>query len=897
MTKKIVKRTDTNNETLYFYTHSDAVDVGEGSSTKSLTEVIDDTLHKSAQTLTNAEKTQVHANLGTESFVGDRAVRYDEAQVLGSSEKTQALVNLGLNGVDDVPTENSNNVVRSGGVKEAIDDFTNRGFIYKGIAPVSAPLGEDKTFYIAKSGDYTAYTGIGDGSFTLNGIAVLTYATTTASGAWTKNDIVLFDEEPTAGSDNLVKSGAVAKTNKEIKNLLSKNLYTTETTVDQSGAITKPANYLGTELLRIDDIKDSRTDGIKVLKGLFGVQQVYCGIAFYNAAMEFMHDESVSQIGNIYDVDNPLPASSIPEDAVYIKLSRYSRSPEELVLDNYGFDTIFEKIKDLPISVEDNLNTESPSSALSANQGVVILDKLKNGWESVDVINLTSIPMMISTNPKEGVYYWISNRSNNQRISAYRHSRVKCHAGDKFFIQANDSKPCTYAWLTQEPTSFAEAKDTPVLLVDGTTPTDIPVGKYSFIEAPAGAEYLYVKRTVTAASGTDLLPSYLLRLKNFQTESVVPVSLRYIYINPNTSQFVENTNSAATRVVKVKEGECIRLKASYTDTSAGRSIYVGFSQFFPQVGGTATIIDGQNNFALRQSIDDYYIAPFDGYFFVTHIYANAYYTNYSISRVVETHDVALPLRSEKILVFGDSILSFRDELSNNRGFVEFLAEYTGATVIRGSIGGTRLVPRSSGAFRAFDISNLIHSWVTNDWTDVDAALETEPSYAGIINNLKSVRPDEITMIVMDGGGNDLSNTNLSFGTAEDADIFNENPSNTTLYGAINYIMRDLFTANPYLKIFFISGLPSYSGSERIAENWCDNRTVTIDGEALSLKEYKAKLAAQCEKWKVPHLLMDNICINPLTFSNFFINTDNSHPYKGFYRMARIIASKLVGNMF
>lgn len=191
MTKKIVKRTDANNETLYFYTHSDAVDVGEGSSTKSLTEVIDDTLHKSAQTLTNAEKTQVYANLG-------------------------------LNGVDDVPTDNSNNVVRSGGVKAAIDDviddFTNRGFMYKGIAPASAPLGEDKTFYIAKSGDYSAYTGIGDGSFTLNGIAVLTYATTTASGAWTKNDIVLFDEEPTAGSGNLVKSGGV-------KDFIFKELY------------------------------------------------------------------------------------------------------------------------------------------------------------------------------------------------------------------------------------------------------------------------------------------------------------------------------------------------------------------------------------------------------------------------------------------------------------------------------------------------------------------------------------------------------------------------------------------------------------------------------------------------------------------------------------------------
>lgn len=138
MAKKFVKRTDANNETLYFYTHSDVVDVGEGNATTSLTNALnnkantsdvqalsDDALRKSPQSLSNQEKEQVHNNIGTESFVDDRAVRYDDAQVLGSEEKTQALTNLGLNGVDDEPTPNSDNLVKSGGVLNAIDSILN----------------------------------------------------------------------------------------------------------------------------------------------------------------------------------------------------------------------------------------------------------------------------------------------------------------------------------------------------------------------------------------------------------------------------------------------------------------------------------------------------------------------------------------------------------------------------------------------------------------------------------------------------------------------------------------------------------------------------------------------------------------------------------------------------
>lgn len=202
MAKKFVKRTDANNETLYFYTHSDVVDVGEGNNVTSLTNALNN----------KTNETDV------ERIINDTSVRYDESQVLGSSEKTQALQNLGLNGVDETPEDNSLNMVRSGGIKSAIDgvidDFINRGFIYKGIAPLVAPTTSNKTFYIAKSGSYTGYVGVnggvGDsGNFTLNGIAVLTYDTEMSSGAWAKNELFGIDDEPTPNSDNLVKSGGV----------------------------------------------------------------------------------------------------------------------------------------------------------------------------------------------------------------------------------------------------------------------------------------------------------------------------------------------------------------------------------------------------------------------------------------------------------------------------------------------------------------------------------------------------------------------------------------------------------------------------------------------------------------------------------------------------------------
>lgn len=473
MTKKIVKRTDANNETLYFYTHSDAVDVGEGSSTKSLTEVIDDTLHKSAQTLTNAEKTQVYANLG-------------------------------LNGVDDVPTDNSNNVVRSGGVKAAIDDviddFTNRGFMYKGIAPASAPLGEDKTFYIAKSGDYTAYTGIGDGSFTLNGISVLTYATTTASGAWTKNDIVLFDDEPTAGSENLVKSGGVFKFVNPLNTRTSKlinRLYGTEHSVIDLDDIEQIGGYIYQDKYR--KYSSISTHSYKIVEVQAGRKIKITANDSYSSEYALLKSYPTSIESDVTPVDycDGTAASTIaaggslelvvPDDCayIYVRVNRSSNNTEVTSIE------YIEEKGDIP-SIEEQVNTFDTSIETLTK---TVNDVTEEIHEDID---------LNTTERHKGYVYedaWRTTSSN------FMHIVIPLAAGSKVTCVGQD---VTYvmAWALSE---YNPVNGTPVTYADGYS---------SYVIIPKSTEVTFEFETgcyfviQTIRSGTDVTPKSVIVTKD-----------------------------------------------------------------------------------------------------------------------------------------------------------------------------------------------------------------------------------------------------------------------------------------------------------------------------------------------------------------------------------------------
>lgn len=605
------------------------------------------------------------------------------------------------------------------------------------------------------------------------------------------------------------------------------------------------------------------------------------------------------------------------EAYLYVNLANYDSTTDKIlkVIETPSHvDGLVDRVEELEaneVEVVDGLDSTSATKALSANQGRVLDEKVglltadinnleksvpEKLWEEVDVQNLTSIPMVINRTATDGVYKWASNRSSSQQIATYRHSRVKCGSGDKFLVFANSNNDFYYAWLT----SFDTTYDSAAPLVADTTPMSVSSGGYAYIEAPDGAEFLYFRRSLTGINNTELLPSKLLRMGINTTEVATPVTVYNMTIN-STGNIVDGAGSdCIIRFIKIKSGEKVKIFTDYTaNVNTGRPITLAFSQKLPEIGGSCTIVDHSENYAAHIIYNDFYVAPFDGYFCVSHQYGTLFYTNYAFYKVLVGDDSAKPLRDEKIVVFGDSILQFKYDYLK-RGFVEYLAEYSGATVIRGAIGGSRLVPRASSDSRnALDISNLIHSWVNNSWTEVDAALVDYPEYSDIITGLKAVRPTEVTMVVLDGGGNDLSDSNLTFGDETAADIFNATPTNTTLYGAVNYVMRDLFTANPYLKVFWVGGMVNFAGSgvsDRTEENWVDNRTCTVEGNTYTLLEYRAKIAKQVQKWKVPCISFTELCINPVNFDKFFITNDNTHPYKGFDRMARIVASQIVARL-
>lgn len=84
------------------------------------------------------------------------------------------------------------------GIKSNIDN----GFVYAGIATPSGTPASGKVFYLAlTAGTYTNFGGL----VVTQGINILKYNGT----AWSQEQLIGIDDEPTAGSSNLVKSGGV----------------------------------------------------------------------------------------------------------------------------------------------------------------------------------------------------------------------------------------------------------------------------------------------------------------------------------------------------------------------------------------------------------------------------------------------------------------------------------------------------------------------------------------------------------------------------------------------------------------------------------------------------------------------------------------------------------------
>ena len=242
----------------------------------------------------------------------------------------------------------------------------------------------------------------------------------------------------------------------------------------------------------------------------------------------------------------------------------------------------------------------------------------------------------------------------------------------------------------------------------------------------------------------------------------------------------------------------------------------------------------------------------------------------------------LPLFGNKVLFFGDSITEFTYK---GKGLVDYFREASGTITYNSAVGGSRfsqrktptLTPKSEAEARAaLDMCNMVKAWVNNDFALQDAAnnwliSSTAYDYTPQICALKDIQISDIDYIIIGGGGDYARG--IPFGSEDDS-VF------TTINGAINSIVGMLLAAKPSVKIVFYSGCVSYYNNIRDDEHWSDNYVYSAyDKTKPQLIDLIEK---QVSSWNVPYInLYRTLDWNQQNFSNYFLLTDGTHPYKGF----------------
>lgn len=264
-------------------------------------------------------------------------------------------------------------------------------------------------------------------------------------------------------------------------------------------------------------------------------------------------------------------------------------------------------------------------------------------------------------------------------------------------------------------------------------------------------------------------------------------------------------------------------------------------------------------------------------------------------------DVSL-LGGKKIACFGDSITEHKYAF-DNKGYCDWLAEYTGATVYNFGIGGTRLAQRAepsssptndTTAYAGLDICNMVRAFSTRDFSIVDASAlylkeNSSDDNVAIVDRMKSITPEEIDIVTIFGGTNDYTGGSV-IGELGSVD-------NGTIYGGVDNIINYLLTANPKLRIYIFTPIVRYYSNIRDEEHWSDNyvsENINMLGKTLP---DIADLIEQMAKYR--HIPCNNwywtLGWNQFNFSAYFPDNDGTHPHKGFSFLAQKMKSFIESN--
>ena len=256
------------------------------------------------------------------------------------------------------------------------------------------------------------------------------------------------------------------------------------------------------------------------------------------------------------------------------------------------------------------------------------------------------------------------------------------------------------------------------------------------------------------------------------------------------------------------------------------------------------------------------------------------------------------LSGKTILCLGDSITEFVEESGvNPKGYVEYLAEYSGATVIRGGIGGAQLGVRTtvvdtptsvSQAYAALDIPSIAQALCNKDWGKQVNAAEYIKDNANddnthIVSSLSKVDISQVDIVTVFGGTNDYSKSDLG-----EIDSLDEH----TLTGGLNVIISSLLTANPRLSIYVFTPIARYFNNSRWDDQyWSDNYN---DGILVKIVETIQEVT---KKNHVPCCDMYyTMGWNKYNWDIYFSRlTDGTHPYSGFSQIASKMLSFITSN--
>lgn len=260
---------------------------------------------------------------------------------------------------------------------------------------------------------------------------------------------------------------------------------------------------------------------------------------------------------------------------------------------------------------------------------------------------------------------------------------------------------------------------------------------------------------------------------------------------------------------------------------------------------------------------------------------------YNVDKVslsaVKSSVVQNSLYGKTVVCFGDSITELAD--TSGLRYSDYLQNFSNANVINVGIGGSQLRqrlepvtnPTSNGeAYAALDVVSMVTAAVEQDFTkQINAAAylrdHASDDNTAIVARLQSIDWSKVDVVTFFAGTNDWYG-GLNYGESGSLD-------KTKTLGAINWIIQNLLTTYPHVKIFWFLPIVrwvDYSGGTGTAANFGD----TYKPGTYTLKEFAALIQNEVGLSHIPVCdLYNTLGWNMWNFSNYFPNNDGTHPRK------------------